>query len=78
VYGSDLDNAYLDFNDGNACSGDNFADSQAIATTPFAWQKVQATVTVGPGTTGIRIRAVRDGANFGNAYYDGLMLQRIN
>ena len=72
------DNAYLDFNDGIACSGGNFSDAHAQSTATAVWEKKSATVTVGPTTTSIRIRLVRDGANLGNAYFDGVTLRRVN
>ena len=34
--------------------------------------------TVGPQTTAIKVRCVRDGANRGNAYCDGITLQRVD
>jgi len=39
---------------------------------------VAVETTVSPSTTAIRVRCVRDGANEGNAYCDGVMLQRLN
>jgi hypothetical protein len=75
---SNQDNAYIDFNDGFACSGGNFTDNQAVATSTNTWELREATVTVGSTTTGISIRVVRDGAGVDNAYFDGVMLQRVN
>lgn len=72
------DNAYLDFNDGIACYGENFTDAQAQSTSTAVWERKTATVTVGPTTGQIRIRLVRDGANLGNAYFDGVTLRRVN
>jgi len=33
---------------------------------------------VGPTTTAIKVRCVRNGASRGNAYCDGLTLQRVD
>lgn len=75
VYTSD--NVYLDFNDGIA-QGANFTDVQALSTTTNSWQYREATVTLPAATTYIKVRAVRDGSNQGNAYFDWIMLQRLN
>jgi hypothetical protein len=42
------------------------------------WERVSAETTVGPTTTGVKVRCVRDGANRGNAYCDGITLQRVD
>jgi hypothetical protein len=74
--GSARDNVYLDFHDG-AGQGEDFDDAQALATSTGVWEVVAAEATVGPATTGIRVRLVRDGANEGHALGDGLTLQRL-
>jgi hypothetical protein len=74
---SSADNAYLDFNDG-AGQGGNFDDAQATSTLTEAWQRVSTETSVGPQTTAIKVRCVRDGANRGNAYFDGMTLQRVD
>jgi hypothetical protein len=71
------DNVYLDFNDGIG-QGGNFEDAQALSTRIEVWERVSREATVGPETTAIKIRCVRDGANRGNAYCDGITLQRVN
>ena len=55
-----------------------FEDAQALATSTEVWERVVAEATVGPTTTAIKVRCVRDGANQGNAYCDGITLQRID
>lgn len=70
------DNVYLDFGDGVGQGGD-FHDAQAPATRTEVWESVAAETTVGPATTAIRVRFVRDGANEGNAYGDAITLQRL-
>jgi hypothetical protein len=71
------DNVYLDFNDG-AGQGGGFQDAQALAGHTQVWERVSAEATVGPATTAIKVRCVRDGANRGNAYCDGITLQRVD
>jgi hypothetical protein len=68
------DNVYLDFNDAVGQGGD-FDDAQALATRTEVWEGVAAETRVGPATTAIRVRFVRDGANEGNAYGDAITLQ---
>jgi hypothetical protein len=70
------DNVYLDFNDGVG-QGGSFEDAQALARHVEVWERVAAETTVGPATTAIKVRCVRDGANQGNAYFDGITLQRV-
>jgi hypothetical protein len=74
---SRADNVYLDFNDGVGVGGD-FPDAQAMATRSHVWERVAAEATVSPTTSAIRVRCVRDGANEGNAYCDGITLQRVD
>ena len=74
---SAADNVYLDFNDGVGLGG-TFDDAQALATSTGAWERVATEATVGATTTAIRVRGVRDGANEGNAYCDGITLQRVD
>jgi hypothetical protein len=71
------DNAYLDFGDGAGQGGD-FEDAQAMSVETQAWERVAAEATVGPSTTAIKVRCVRDGANRGNAYFDAITLQRLD
>ena len=47
------------------------------ATSAGAWESVAAETTVGPSTTGIRVRFVRDGANEAEAFADAITLQRL-
>jgi hypothetical protein len=75
--GNPADNVYLDFNDGNGYGG-SFQDAQAMARSANVWEYQSVDVQVGPWTTGVQVRCVRDGANRGNAYFDGLMIQPLN
>ena len=74
---SAADNVYLDFNDGAGLGG-SFEDAQALATSTEVWERVATEATVGATTTAIKVRCVRDGANQGNAYCDGITLQRVD
>ncbi len=74
---SAADNVYLDFNDGVGLGG-TFEDAQALATSTEVWERVATEATVGATTTAIKVRCVRDGANVGNAYCDGITLQRVD
>ena len=74
---SAADNVYLDFNDG-AGQGGSFPDAQAMSKATEVWERVSAETTVGPTTTAVKVRCVRDGANAGNAYCDGVTLQRVD
>ena len=74
---SAADNVYLDFNDG-AGQGGSFPDAQALSTRTQVWERVATEATVGPQTTAIKVRCVRDGASKGNAYCDGITLQRVD
>ena len=74
---SSEDNVYLDFNDGVG-QGGSFEDAQALAAHTQVWERAAAETTVGPATTAIKVRCVRDGANRGNAYCDGITLQRLD
>ena len=71
------DNVYLDFNDG-AGQGGSFPDAQAMSKATQVWERVSAEATVGATTTAVKVRCVRDGANAGNAYCDGITLQRVD
>jgi len=71
------DNVYLDFNDG-AGQGGGFEDAQALSAHTEVWERVACETRVGPTTTAIKVRCVRNGASRGNAYCDGLTLQRVD
>ena len=73
---SAADHVYLDFNDGVG-QGGSFEDAQAMAAGSEEWERVAAEATVGPATTAIKVRCVRDGANRADAYCDGITLQRV-
>jgi hypothetical protein len=74
---SSMDNAYLDFNDGTG-QGGNFEDAQAMSARTEVWERISTETSVGSQTTAVKVRCVRDGANRGNAYFDGMTLQRVD
>ena len=61
-----------------AGQGGDFEDAHALATSTQVWEHVVAEAKVGPSTTAIKVRGVRDGANLGNAYFDAITLQRVD
>ena len=74
---SAADNVYLDFDDGTGMD-EGFEDAQAMAAGTGGWERVAAEATVGAATAAVRVRGVRDGANRGDAWFDGITLQRID
>jgi hypothetical protein len=82
--GNPADSVYLDFNDGRGETedgrplGGNFPDGHAFARSVNVWEYQSVDVQVGSRTIGVQVRCVRDGANKGNAYFDGLMIQPLN
>jgi hypothetical protein len=42
------------------------------------WERVASETTVAAATTAVKVRFVRDGASAGNAYCDGIALQRVD
>lgn len=73
---SRADVAYLDYNDGSG-QGGNFDDAHATASAVGMWERVAAETTVGPATTALKVRCVREGTRDGAAYFDAITLQRI-
>lgn len=66
----------VDFDDGRGRDAD-FADAHLVATSMEAWECRAVTKCI-PGSVGaVRIRAVRDGANLGGAWFDRIELERI-
>jgi hypothetical protein len=66
---SGADDVYLDMND-------IVEDDNVPVSVTGQWQHVQKDINVGSSTE-IRVRCVRDSANSGDAYCDGITLQRI-
>ena len=70
------DNVLVDFDDGNGRDAD-FADAHLVAASTGTWECRAVTKCI-PGSVGaVRIRAVRDGANLGDAWFDRIELKRI-
>ncbi len=70
------DNVLVDFNDGMGRDAD-FADAHLVATSTGTWECRAVTKCI-PGSVGaVRIRAARDGANLGDAWFDRIELKRI-
>ena len=70
------DNVLVDFNDGIGRDAD-FADAHLVATSTGTWECRAVTKCI-PGSVGaVRIRAARDGANLGDAWFDRIELKRI-
>ncbi|MCY3968688.1 MAG: NBR1-Ig-like domain-containing protein [Acidobacteria bacterium] len=73
---SAADNVLVDFDDGKGRDAD-FADAHLVATSTGSWECRAVTKCI-PGSVGaVRIRAVRDGANLGDAWFDRIELKRI-
>ena len=70
------DNVLVDFNDGIGRDAD-FADAHLVAVSTGTWECRAVTKCI-PGSVGaVRIRAARDGANLGDAWFDRIELKRI-
>ncbi len=70
------DNVLVDFDDGRGRDAD-FADAHLVALSTGTWECRAVTKCI-PGPVGaVRIRAVRDGANLGDAWFDRIELKRI-
>ena len=73
---SAADNVLVDFDDGKGRDAD-FADAHLVAASTGTWECRAVTKCI-PGSVGaVRIRAVRDGANLGDAWFDRIELKRI-
>ncbi len=73
---SPADNVVVDFDDGRGRNAD-FADVHLVAVSTGAWECRAVTKCI-PGSVGaVRIRAARDGANVGDAWFDRIELKRI-
>ena len=70
------DNVLVDFDDGAGRDAD-FADAHLVAGATGTWECRAVTKCI-PGSVGaVRIRAARDGANLGDAWFDRIELKRI-
>ena len=70
------DSVFVDFDDGKGRDAD-FTDAHVVASSTGTWE-CQAVTKCIPGSVGaVRLRAVRDGANLGDAWFDRIELKRI-
>ncbi len=70
------DNVFVDFDDGAGRDAD-FDDAHVVASSIGTWECRAVTKCI-PGSVGaVRIRAARDGANLGDAWFDRVELKRI-
>lgn len=70
------DNVLVDFNDGIGRDAD-FADAHLVASSTGTWECRAVTKCIPASVGAVRIRAVRDGANQGDAWFDRIELKRI-
>ena len=70
------DNVLVDFDDGNGRDAD-FADAHLVATSTGTWECRAVTKCIPASVGAVRIRAARDGANLGDAWFDRIELKRI-
>ena len=70
------DNVLVDFDDGKGLDAD-FADAHLVATSTGTWECRAVTKCIPASVGAVRIRAARDGANLGDAWFDRIELKRI-
>ncbi len=70
------DNVYVDF-DGGAGRDGGFLDAHIVATQTGTWECGAVTKCIPESVGAVRVRAVREGANMGDAWFDGIELKRL-
>ena len=70
------DNVVVDFDDGRGRDAD-FADAHLLAASVGAWECRAVTKCIPASVGAVRVRAARDGANLGDAWFDRVELKRI-
>ncbi len=70
------DNVYVDFDGGAGRDGD-FLDAHIVATQTGTWECGAVTKCIPESVGAVRVRAVREGANMGDAWFDGIELKRL-
>ena len=70
------DNVYVDFDGGAGRDGD-FLDAHIVATETGVWECGAVTKCIPESVGAVRVRAVREGANLGDAWFDRIELTRI-
>ncbi len=73
---SAADNVTVDFDDGRGRDAD-FADAHLVAASTGTWECRAVTKCIPASVGAVRIRAARDGANLGDAWFDRVELKRI-
>ncbi len=70
------DNVYVDF-DGGAGRDGEFLDAHIVATETGVWECGAVTKCISESVGAVRVRAVREGANLGDAWFDRIQLKRL-
>ena len=70
------DNVFVDF-DGGAGRDGGFLDAHIVATETGVWECGAVTKCISDSVGAVRVRAVREGANLGDAWFDRIELKRI-
>ena len=73
---SAADNVVVDFDDGKGRDAD-FADAHLVAASTGVWECRAVTKCIPASVGAVRIRAARDGANAGDAWFDRVELKRV-
>ncbi len=70
------DDVYVDFDGGAGRDGD-FLDVHIVATETGVWECGAVTKCIPESVGAVRVRAVREGANLGDAWFDRIQLKRL-
>ncbi len=70
------DNVFVDFDGGTGRDGD-FLDAHIVATETGVWECGAVTKCISESVGAVRVRAVREGANLGDAWFDRIELKRL-
>ncbi len=70
------DNVFVDF-DGGAGRDGEFLDAHIVATETGVWECGAVTKCIPESVGAVRVRAVREGANLGDAWFDRIELKRL-
>ncbi len=70
------DNVFVDFDGGAGRDGD-FLDAHIVATETGVWECGAVTKCIPESVGAVRVRAVREGANLGDAWFDRIELKRL-
>ncbi len=70
------DNVFVDFDGGAGRDGD-FPDAHIVATETGTWECGAVTKCIPDSVGAVRVRAVREGANLGDAWFDRIEMTRL-